>query len=60
MREDPIVSEVRRFRDERAAKFGYDLRAIAADAKKREQQSGRQVVSFAHPERHARQSSKSP
>lgn len=40
MREDPIVSEVRRFRDERAAKFGDNLRAIAVDAKKREQQSG--------------------
>ncbi len=56
MREDPIVEEVRKFRDERAAKFGYDLRAIAEDARKRQQQSGRQVVSFAHPERHTRQS----
>jgi hypothetical protein len=51
MREDPIVSEVRRFRDERAAKFGYNLRAIAEDARKREQQGGRQVVSLADPER---------
>ena len=57
MREDPIVYEVRRFRDERAAKFGYNLRAIAEDARKREQQGGRRVVSFAHPERHTRQSS---
>jgi hypothetical protein len=54
MREDPIVSEVRRFRDERAAKFGYDLRAIAEDARKRERQGGRQVVSLANPERRTR------
>ena len=54
MPEDPIVGEVRRFRDERAAKFGYNLRAIAEDAKQREQQTGRKVVSLAHPERHIR------
>jgi hypothetical protein len=44
MREDSIVNEVRRSRDERAAKFGYNLRAIAEDAQKRERQSGRQIV----------------
>jgi hypothetical protein len=60
MREDPVVSEVRRFRDERAAKFGYSLRAIAEDARKREQQGERQVVSFVHPERHTRPSSSHP
>jgi hypothetical protein len=54
MQEDSIVNEVRRVRDEHAAKFGYNIRKIAEDAKKREQQGGRQVVSFAHPERHAR------
>jgi hypothetical protein len=54
MREDPIVEEVRRYREERAAKFGYDLRAIAEDARKRQRESGRKVVSFAHPERHVR------
>ena len=60
MREDPIVNEVRRFRDERAAKFGYNLRAIAEDAKEREQQSGRKVVSLARPKRPASQSSENP
>jgi hypothetical protein len=54
MREDPIVEEVRKFRDEHAAKFGYDLRAIAEDARKRQQESGQKVVSFAYPERHVR------
>ena len=56
MREDSIVNEVRRIRDNRAAKFGYILRVIAEDAKKRELQGGRPVVSRAHPERHQRKS----
>jgi hypothetical protein len=51
---DPIVEEVRQSRDERAAKFGYDLRAIAEDARKRQRQSGRKVVSFARPEKSPR------
>ena len=54
VREDSIVEEIRKFRDERAAKFGYNLRAIAEDARKRQQQSGRKVVSLANPERHGR------
>jgi hypothetical protein len=53
MQEDPIVEEIRKFREERAAKFNYDVRAIAEDARKRQQESGRKVVSLAHPERHA-------
>jgi hypothetical protein len=37
--EDPIVEEVRRFRDEHAAKFNYDLDAIYADLKRMEAES---------------------
>jgi hypothetical protein len=51
MREDAVISEVRRYREQRAATFGYDIRAIAEDAKKRERESGRQIVSFARPRR---------
>lgn len=54
MIEDSIVEEVRKFRDERAAQFGYNIRAIGEDARKRQQQSGRRVVSLAHPERRTR------
>jgi hypothetical protein len=54
MYEDSIVEEVGKFRDEWAARFGYDIRAIAEDARKRQQESGRKVVSLAHPERRAR------
>jgi len=31
---DPIIDEVRRYRDEHAKKFGYDLKAICDDFRK--------------------------
>lgn len=37
MTDDPIVSEVRRLRDEHAKSFGYDLRRIFADLKRSEE-----------------------
>ena len=43
---DPIVEEVRAHRDARAARLGYDLRAIFEDAKKRQREGGRKVVSL--------------
>lgn len=46
MSEDPIVKEVREIRDKLAAKFGYDIRAIADDARKRQKRSGHKLVSF--------------
>jgi len=46
MPDDPIVAEVRAVRDRLAAKFNYDIRAIAEDARKREGQSGHPVVSL--------------
>jgi hypothetical protein len=46
MWEDPIVAEVRKIRDEHAAQFGYDLRAIYCDIKEQEQKSGRRFVSY--------------
>jgi hypothetical protein len=42
---DPIVEEVRRVRDEHAARFNYDLDAIFQDIKEQEKKSGRQFVS---------------
>ena len=32
---DPIVNEVRRFRDEHAKKFNYDIKAICEDYRKK-------------------------
>lgn len=37
MSEDPIVEEVRRVREEHAARFNYDLQAIFADLKRSEE-----------------------
>ncbi len=46
MWKDEIVEEVRKVRDEYAAKFDYDLDAIYEDIKKQEKQSGRKIVSL--------------
>ena len=47
MWKDEIVEEVRRIREENAAKFDHDLKAILDDTRKRQKLSGRKVVSFA-------------
>ena len=47
MLRDPIVDEVRRIREDEAAKHGFDIKAILAAAKKRQRRSRRKVVSFA-------------
>ncbi len=43
---DPIVDEVRRIREEYAAQFNYDIRAMAEDLKKQEQKHAERLVSF--------------
>ena len=48
---DPIVDEVRRIREEHAARFDYDLRAIFDDIRKNQKLSGRTFVSFADDSR---------
>jgi hypothetical protein len=45
MKSDPIVEEVRKVREAHAAKFNYNLAAICADLKKREQTTAHPVVS---------------
>ena len=41
---DPIVDEVRRIKNELAARFNYDLDAIFQDIKEREKNSGLKFV----------------
>ena len=41
---DPIVEEVRRFRNEHSKKFDYDLDAICEEYKKHQVQIGRRLV----------------
>lgn len=47
---DPIVEEVRSAREAYAARFGFDVRAICRDLRKRQADSGRRIVR-AEPER---------
>jgi hypothetical protein len=44
---DELVEEVHKARQEQAAQWNFDLKAILADARRRQEQSGHQVVSFA-------------
>jgi hypothetical protein len=47
MWKDPIVDEVRKIRKEQAEKFKFDVRAIIADSRKRQNSTKRHIVSFA-------------
>ena len=53
MLNDGLVKEVRKARQEQGTKWNFDLKAILADARKRQAQSGHQVVSFAPKESNA-------
>jgi hypothetical protein len=44
MWEDPIVAEVRRIRDQLAAEFNYDIKAIFADMRKQQLTLGARLV----------------
>jgi hypothetical protein len=44
MVDDPIVDEIKRIREELAARFNYDLEAIVRDAQRRQKDGNHQVV----------------
>ena len=44
MWEDPIVSDVRRVREELSAKFDFDVKAIFADMRNRQLALGKKLV----------------
>jgi hypothetical protein len=46
MKDDPIVEEVRQYREQHAAKFNYDLQAIYQDLKEQEQKSDQIFLSY--------------
>ena len=46
MWQDPIVEEIRRYRQEYAAKFNDDLKAICRDLRERQKTSAHKVVSL--------------
>ncbi|MBF0416233.1 MAG: hypothetical protein HQL79_10760 [Magnetococcales bacterium] len=43
---DPIVEEVRKNREEFAAQFNFDMRAMVKALQEMEKESGRKLVSF--------------
>ena len=44
MHEDPIVAEVRKYREQHAAKYGNDLKEICKALRQREATSSRELV----------------
>ena len=46
MQNDPVVDEIRRIRHDYAKRFGFDLRAMVADLRRKEQQHPDRLVSF--------------
>jgi hypothetical protein len=46
MWKDEIVEEIHRIREEYAKSFNYDLDAIFADLRKKEAESGREIVNL--------------
>ncbi len=53
MMKDEIVEQVRKAREEQAAKLNFDLKAILADARKRQKDSGHRLMSFASKPKNA-------
>ncbi len=45
---DPIVDEIRKHRNEHAAKFNYDIKAVFNDLRERQRTGGREIL-FAPP-----------
>lgn len=43
---DPIVEEIRKYREAYAARFNYDLDLIFQDIRKRQKESGRKYVTL--------------
>lgn len=41
---DPIVAEIRKVRERRAARFGFDIRSIVKDVQVRDASGDREVV----------------
>lgn len=46
MWEDEIVEEIHRIREEYAKSFNYDLNAIFADLRKKQEESGKEIVTL--------------
>ena len=52
MNHDEILEEIHKFREEHAKSFNYDIKAMCADWRKRQAQSGRKFVTLSPKNRH--------
>jgi hypothetical protein len=43
---DPLIQEIRRIKEANAAKYGFNIRAMVEDMRRREKLSGRKVVTI--------------
>lgn len=43
---DPLVQEIRRIKEANAAKYGFNIRAMVEDMRRREKLSGRKIVTL--------------
>ena len=41
---DPLIQEIRRIKEANAAKYGFNIRAMAKDMRRRQKTSGHKVV----------------
>lgn len=44
MNEDSVIAEVRRIKEEIAAEYNYDVRALAAALRREQEQAGRKTI----------------
>lgn len=44
--DDPVVAEIRRYREEYLASFGYNMKLVAEDILRRQRAHGRKLYSF--------------
>jgi hypothetical protein len=51
MWQDEILEDIHRIREEHAKSFNYDMRAICEDWRKKQAQSGRELVTLTPKER---------
>ncbi len=57
---DPIVEEVRRVREEYAAQYNYDIKAICRAAREQQKMSGHKIVSLSSQSVKASQKTDAP
>jgi hypothetical protein len=55
MADDPIVEEMRRIKEAHAARYNYDIRAMAKALREQQKRSGHEVVSLSRRRVPARQ-----